>query len=361
MKVLILGFTKLKYMPYMNFYLEQIDNGSNEIHILYWDRDTEPDAERKQNICYYAYKKYMNDTIPLAKKIRPILEYGQFARRTIQTLNPDFLIVLHSTTAFTIKGLLSGKYKNKYIFDFRDLTYEKFGFYKKAVKTIVENSCVTFTSSDGFRFALPESDKVITSHNIMNDALVLHNSISKKFSKDGKIRMAFWGLLRGYEINRQLISKLCEDGRFAVDYYGRAQGKMLELMNEMTARYGSFQFHGIYNPGDTFCFAENTDILINIYKNGGTMKHAMANKYYDGIVYKIPQLCSENTFMGERCENRGVGLACNPYDEDFAEKVVDYYNSLDFDVFDSNCTKELMLVLDQVRIGKNIIKKIVSA
>ena len=361
MKVLILGFTKLKYMPYMHFYLEQIDNGSNEIHILYWDRDSEPDAERKQNIQYYPYKKCMSDAIPLAKKIFPILEYGKFARRTIHKINPDFLIILHSTTAFTIKGLLSGKYKNKYIFDFRDLTYEKYGFYKKAVKTIVENSCVTFTSSDGFRFALPECDKVITSHNILNNALELHVNMPAKKKNKEKLRVAFWGLLRGYEINKKIISTLCEDGRFFVNYYGRAQGKMQDLMDEMSKKYANFQFHGVYKRLDTLEFALHTDLLLNIYKSGGTEQHAMGNKYYDGIVYKIPQLCSENTFMGERCENRGVGLACNPYDEDFAQKVVDYYNSLDFEVFDGNCTKELMLVLDQVRIGKNIIKKIVSA
>ena len=39
MKLLIMGFSKIKYMPYMNFYLENIDSYRNEVHILYWNRD----------------------------------------------------------------------------------------------------------------------------------------------------------------------------------------------------------------------------------------------------------------------------------------------------------------------------------
>ena len=31
MKILILGFTKIKYMPYMNFYLDSIDKKSNAL------------------------------------------------------------------------------------------------------------------------------------------------------------------------------------------------------------------------------------------------------------------------------------------------------------------------------------------
>lgn len=39
MKILLIGFTKIAYMPYMNFYLKQFANEDNEIHLLYWNRD----------------------------------------------------------------------------------------------------------------------------------------------------------------------------------------------------------------------------------------------------------------------------------------------------------------------------------
>ena len=34
MKILIIGITKIKYMPYMNFYLDNIDATVNEVHYL---------------------------------------------------------------------------------------------------------------------------------------------------------------------------------------------------------------------------------------------------------------------------------------------------------------------------------------
>ena len=43
MKILIMGFSKIKYMPYMNFYLENINADKNDVHLLYWNRDLKPE------------------------------------------------------------------------------------------------------------------------------------------------------------------------------------------------------------------------------------------------------------------------------------------------------------------------------
>ena len=39
MKILIVGFAKIKYMPYLNVYLENIDRVKNDVHLVYWNRD----------------------------------------------------------------------------------------------------------------------------------------------------------------------------------------------------------------------------------------------------------------------------------------------------------------------------------
>ena len=46
---------------------------------------------------------------------------------------------------------LRKKYKNNYIYDYRDYTYEKYGFFKKMVNKLIDDSYVTFVSSDGFK------------------------------------------------------------------------------------------------------------------------------------------------------------------------------------------------------------------
>lgn len=359
MKILILGFTKIKYMPYLNMYLNGLDKNKHEIHLLYWARDNNEDSILSDSIKLHKFDVRMDDSIHLSSKLAKILRYSRFAKKCITEIDPDFLIVLHSTTAFTIKNLLLKKYKNRFFFDYRDLTYEtSVRYYGRTIKKIVEASKATFTSSDGFRFVLPNSSNVYTSHNIMANAYQIFEKFSSiSYPKQIPVRVAFWGLLRHFEINNQIIDKLCNDCRFELHYYGRAQGKMLGLMNESASKYNNFYFHGEYSPEDKIEFAKNTDLIINLYDKTGTMLYAMANKYYDGLVFCIPQLCTDGTFMGEQCHKANVGYSCNPYIDSFANDVFDYYQNLDRARFIDSCSIELEKIMVQVSEDKTIIER----
>lgn len=359
MKILILGFTKIMYMPYLRFYLDEIDTKKNDVYLAYWARDDKNDSPLPENVKGRCYRNPMEDAIPLKRKISKILGYGRFAKKIINEVAPDFLIVMHSTTAFTIKNVLTKKYSKRYIFDYRDLTYEnKFGFYKKAIGQITEHALATFTSSDGFRSVLPDLDTVYTSHNIISNADEIHKHyLAREKRSTAPIRAAFWGLLRHREINEQIIQKLCGDPRFEVHYYGRAQGKMLELMKESAKQFPNFEFHGEYQPEDRLSFANDTDIILNLYDKKGTVLYAMGNKYYDGVVFNIPQLCTDGTYMGDRCSASQVGFACDPYAPEFANEVYNYYSSLDYASLKRACDVELEGIMRQVNTGKSIIRK----
>ncbi len=362
MKIAILGFTKIKYMPYLNMYLDEIDTYEHEVHLLYWARDKQDDSPVPQNVKGHSYDVPMEDAIPLTKKLLRIHRYGVFARNQIKTLKPDFLIVLHSTTAFTIKRLLIKEYSNRYFFDYRDLTYEtSYRFYGNAIKQIADHSLATFTSSDGFRNVLPASEKIYTSHNIMQNAREVHEEYRKlKHNKIGPIKVAFWGLLRHAEINQQIIEKLCNDHRFEVHYYGRAQGRMLQLMNESSKKYKSFVFHGEYRPEDRLQFSRDTDLILNFYDKRGTILYAMGNKYYDGVTFCVPQLCTEGTYMGDQCTKANVGFACNPYNASFSDDVFGYYEKLDRASFIEACDVELNRIMEQVEKDKKVIRGALS-
>ena len=90
------------------------------------------------------------------------------------------------------------------------------------------------------------------------------------------------------------------------------------------------------------------------------MALAMGNKYYDGIIFYIPQLCFEGSYMAEKAENAGVGLSCNPYDNDFTEKLFKYYTDLKKEDFAQKCDFELKKVLDEFYYGRKIIKDIIG-
>ena len=361
MKIAILGFTKIKYMPYMHFYLNQIDVSQNDVHLVYWKRDDAPDSETPADVHGHMFDYPMSDAIPLRKKIPGIMKYGRFAKKTIKELNPDFLIVLHSTTAISIYSLLKRKYKGKYIFDYRDVTYEQIAIYRKMVGKVVNNSVLSFTSSDGFRKYLPDTDKLLTSHNITNVGFRedIKDILPRK--RHDPIRIAYWGLLRHHKLNEAIIEKLGGDSRFELHYYGRAQGGMLDLMNKSTEKYSNVFFHGEYAPKDRLAMAKNTDMIHNIFDiNDRTMPIAMSNKYYDSPLFGIPQLCSKGSLMGALCTKYGVGLECDPCDEDFADKIYEYYMSLDEYEFLNLCDKVLARVLDEVELGNKRIKEVLQ-
>ena len=355
MKIAILGFTKVKYMPYLHFYLDQIDPEEHEVHLIYWQRDDKPDADLPQGVTGHGYAHSMSDAQPLRKKVPGLLGYSRFAGKKLKQLKPDFLVVLHSTTAVCVYPQLVGKYKGRYIFDFRDVTYEGMGFYRQAVANIVEKSALSFTSSDGFRKFLPDSPKLLTSHNLLS-SLLQQRAFGMK-PKHTPIRVSFWGLLRHQKVNQAIIEKLGNDPRFELHYYGRAQGAMLQMVEKAAKTCPNVFFHGEYTAQDRPGMAANTDLVHNIYGDADkTAAIAMGNKYYDGLLFCLPQLCDPNSLMGSLCAEKGIGLACDPMAEDFADQLYDYYVNLNGAEFSANCGKELQRILREVEEGNKAIR-----
>ena len=80
----------------------------------------------------------------------------------------------------------------------------------------------------------------------------------------------------------------------------------------------------------------------------------MGNKYYDGLIFRIPQICMPGSFMGECAERAGVGFVCDPYDTDFTERVYAYYRGLAHSEFDGKCDVELEKVMEEYADANDI-------
>ena len=240
------------------------------------------------------------------------------------------------------------------------MTYEGKKFYRKAVENIINRSALSFTSSDGFRKYLPDTEKLLTSHNLLV-SLLEHKSEAVK-EKHTPIRVAFWGLLRNQGVNRAVIENLGGDERFELHYYGRAQGAMLDIVTRAAKEYENVFFHGEYNAKDRPEMAKNTDLLHNMYSmSDKTAAIAMGNKYYDGVMFKLPQLCTGGSLMGDLCEKYGVGLSCDPNDPDLANKLYEYYESLNREKFTASCDMELSRILEEVEQGNRSISKVLDS
>ncbi len=359
MKILIAGFAKIKYMPYMNFYLDNIDRKKHDVHVLYWNRDLKEEDLTKYSDCtLHEFRLYQEDDVSKLSKVKSFLKYKKYAESIINKENFDFIFVLHSLPGVLLLNVLKTRYIKKYIFDYRDSTFEKFFIFKALVGELTKKSYSTFVSSDAFRKFLPKEceEKIFTSHNLLVDSLNHRNEKKDLGVSSDKIRIAYWGFIRDEKINKEIIKKISTDNRFELHYYGREQEIALNLKafaKEINA--DNVYFHGEYKPEDRYEFVRKTDIIHNIFDDDNMML-AMGNKFYDGIIFRIPQLCMDKSFMASKLIVEGVGLSCSPYDDDFCQKVYNYYHSLNREEFDNCCDNALSKVLKEYYRGVEGIK-----
>lgn len=361
MKVLLIGFTKIAYMPYMHFYIDELKKNDCKIELLYWKRDKNLDAEAPKDISTYMFEYEQEDSIPLRKKTRGFLRYRRYAKNILKRNKYDLVIVLHSTPGVLLYDLLQKDYKEKYILDYRDFTYENIKAYRKIIHNLVTNSYATFVSSDAYRKYMPECEKIYTSHNLLISNLKMRNLFKDKNMNYKPIKIRFWGFIRHKNINTSIINKLANDNRFELHYHGREQetAKYLKRYCKDNKVRNVF-FHGEYRSEDRFEFAKDTDLLHNIYENDTKTINAMGNKYYDGIIFNIPQLCTEGSFMGEKINKRKIGLTVDPYSEKFADNIYEYYISINRNEIEKNCDLALDEIVNEYRDGLDIINKIIT-
>lgn len=348
-------------MPYLSFYLDNIDRDKNEVHILFWNRDGKTEDQSGYKDCvFHEFCRFQDDDAPKPFKISSFLKFKSYAENVIKNEKPDRLIVLHSLPGALLRGILKKSYKNKYIFDYRDYTYENFPPYKSIINSLVKNSLLTFVSSDAYRKYLPSDckDKIYTSHNILVDSLDHRDEKTNFGIRSDKIRIAFWGMIRQEELNKTIIKKISSDARFELHYYGREQQTALDLKKYCAENsVSNVFFHGEYSAEDRYMFVRQTDLIHNIYFDKNSML-AMGNKYYDGIIFKIPQLCMKNSYMGISAAHNGVGYECDPYSDTFTQDIYEYYNGINQKEFDASADKRLKEVMDEYNGGKNVISGI---
>lgn len=361
MKILILGFTKLAYMPYMNIHLELLRKLNAEIHLVYWNRDGKPDINFPEGVICHEFNLHQKDEQPKWSKIKNFLKYSTFVKKILSAEKFDRIIVLSTIPAVLLTNILMIKYKRKFIFDYRDVTFEQLPIYRFIVGLIAKCSSMTLVSSNAFRKFLPPLDNIYTSHNILLDALEKREIRCSQPRIQQPIRVRYWGLIRHKQVNCRIIDALTNDKRYELHYHGRMEDVALDLQNYCHKnKITNVFFHGSYLPNDRYQYIESTDILHNMFDNDVIMQPAMANKLYDGIVHYIPQICSRGSYMGEIVTENGIGMALDPEQPRFADDLYSFYSSIDWKSFKSNADKLLNKVISEDEVCRMAILKAIQ-
>lgn len=353
-KVLLLGFGKIAYMPYMNFYLDTVKDENVQFELISWDRDGKPDAELPRRISRaYKFEAHLEEQLPFKKKLKYFAKYRKFALNVLKHNSYDKIIVLHTTPGLTLLDYLIRKYKGRYLLDFRDVSYEYIPVYRKLVGILSRNSAMTFVSSNAFRKFLPSEENVFTIHNYLEDSLN-HKMIRKQSTRERDVlRVSYWGLVRQVDVNKKIMDALGNDSRFELHYYGRMQqaGREMEEYAQHKG-YTNVYFQGAYMPAERYEFAKNTDLIHNVYDCGHTTGNAMGNKYYDGLIFGIPQICTVDSQMGDVISEWKVGTVISLEDNAIADKLWEYYQNINWNNFETNCTSALNIVLREQHMVK---------
>jgi len=352
MKVCIIGFGNIRYMPYLSMYLREMS--LHDISIFTWNRDGSKniDIESKYTITYY--NCIIANDENFLRKLPKFLGYRKALLSYLNKNSFDRLIVLHTPPAVLIFYKILREYSGKYILDYRDMTYEKYAIYQNIISRLTVKSYKTFCSSPGFSKWLKYDFQNV--HNLDANLIKIQNKVQKK-SEVQPIVIRYWGQIRQLNINVQLIKVISNDKRFELHFHGTQNTiskRLIAYSNSIHAT--NVFFHGEYDSTERVVFATNTDIIHNCYDIGKTEEYAMGNKYYDSAIFNVPQICNYKTYMGQIVEQDGLGISINPYEDNFLDKVINYYYSYDLNLFINNCNAFIERCLRDQRLVENILQ-----
>jgi hypothetical protein len=245
--------------------------------------------------------------------------------------------------------------------DFRDFSHENNFIFKFIISLIIKKSILTLLSSEGFRKKLFSNKNMISIHNY-NRRLLENMDISKDFrNNNDKIIIRYWGLIRHFEVNRSMIEMVSKDPRFELYYHGRQQQDAIKLINySKSIQSRNVFFIGDYLPDDRINFAKMTHLLLNMYENNFRTIYSTGNKYYDGLILGLPQICTQKSFMGFLVSKHKIGLEVDPNDKEMLSKIHSFIRNLNYDEFDLNRKAEIKRVENEQISALYQIKKFIG-
>ncbi len=340
----------LKYCPYLKRYIERLDKLGIPYSVLFWNRGGY-DLDLPEN--YYHYDNSSDLNSGKIKKILDFFLFKQWVEKKLKELSPNKIVAL-STLTGVLLGAKLYKGKTPYAFDIRDYSYEHVYPFYHIEKKVIQNSTFTAISSKGFESFLPKSDYVIA-HNFNRNDLP---SAGAKWNKKASPLCFVWnGVVRYFDHQKQYLDALKNDSRFVIVFHG--DGPQLDKYREYCEKnqFENVVFTGSYKNEDKAVLLKNAAILNNSYgystNAGNKLKYAISNRFYDGMIYHIPQIVEPEGYKTRWAKESGIGEAFDA-DITFADRLYAFYENLDGEAFDKACDEltETVLAEDDEYISK---------
>nr|WP_315362829.1 hypothetical protein [Cytobacillus firmus] len=332
MRVALICPSNMLYMPYVNNYKKILDEANVEYRIVYWDRFN---SEISNGI-----NVYRDNKIGHQRNYFDYLKYKRFIIKQLEETKYDKIIVFTLQLGYFLKNYLIKNFKGKYIFDIRDYN-QIFKIHK--FRRIIDNSNFTVLSSPGYKLWLPTSSKYIINHNTTVSDLNELRPIDVKIKS--KINISTIGVIRHWDINIDLVSKLKNSNIFNLIFHG--QGTINDRLREFVEvnKVENVKVYGRYEKEDEENLYRSTDLVNTLlYNNNPNCKSLLANRLYNSVVFGKPMLSLNGTFMAEQIKKYNLGLVLSSL-EDIQDEIVDYmnqFNKTEFEIGRVNFLKEVI-------------------
>lgn len=318
MKVLLISAENVYLIPYINMYKNLLDKCNIEWNVLYWDKNQNEVIEDAR------YERFV---IKSSSKLSKIKGYVSFRKRIKQLLKSGeygFVIPLHTVVNILIWRYLSKKYRQKYIVDVRDYSYEKFSFVRWIEKQLVNNSCINVVSSEGFKYFLPQAE-----YNVMHNMpkFDYEKYRQNEIKRTEPYEISYIGLIRFMEQNKKIIDFFKNDSRFHLNFIGTNAEQLKAYCVENQVE--NVSLIGTFEPQKTLDYLMETDLIMNLYGNRTPLlDYALSNKlYYAAMLYK-PILVCEDTFMEEISKKYGFGFTITLENHQEKDELYNYMKQL---------------------------------
>ncbi len=354
--ILVLGST-LRFLPWAPFYLDKLLHLGCDITVITWNREGMDEIEIDNRIHMHQLNLPLDNSIKKFKKISSYLKFRKFVISEIKKNDYDLMIVSMAQTSLCIYDILQKQYQNKYIYDMRDPSFEKIPVLSMMLKKIVRNSSIVFISSEGYRCLLPTNVRIVTNHNYREKDKEIYKKMSHTAESD-RIRISFWGFIRDIEVNKIFIERIANDDRFILNYYGALWGEAEKLFSFCKEhKIENVSYCGTYGENGRIDIATRTDLILNLYANDNNGENPrMTNKYYDGVMFNIPQIVYDGGYMSKLVKKKSIGFSTNLSD-DTADRLYDYYRGIDKKIFYENCKAELRRIEEEQKYAKKCLEE----
>lgn len=356
MRMLLIGFFGRTYMPYIQHYEDVLRQENVEYDACFFDRMENCATTSKSLGFGTEYTFHHITTANSLSKLIPAFQYLAFVKKLINKNDYDKLIVFTTMPAVILGPTLWKRYKGRYIYDYRDYTYEKYGFFARRVEKVIRNAAFSCFSSKGYLEYFGGINNYLITHNITNESGVVGNADDLRAKKS--LCIGFLGYVRYYQLNIKLIEAFANDSKYSLQYAGSTFSDCdLESFCRQKGVH-NVTFYGSYQNEQKPLLYSKVDLINSVYSlDSPEVKQAVPNRIYDAALFKKPIIVAKGTYLAAIVEKYGLGFQIDPFQDDIRAETESYIHSFDPAVFQQNCEA----FLRDVRSDQNKLKEAICS